>query len=61
MTFEIEDEGQGFNVNTLPDPDDPNMRLTSGRGIMLIRSMMDEVEWNESGNQIRMTKRLKTP
>jgi CheY-like chemotaxis protein/anti-sigma regulatory factor (Ser/Thr protein kinase) len=61
MTFEIEDEGQGFNVNTLPDPDDPNMRLTSGRGIMLIRSMMDEVEWNERGNQIRMTKRLKTP
>lgn len=58
ICIEIEDEGPGFDVSSLPDPDDPAALLTSGRGIMLIRAMMDTVEWSGSGNTVRMCKQL---
>ena len=41
----IQDEGEGFDLETLPDPLAPeNLLRTSGRGIFLIRSFMDEFE-----------------
>jgi serine/threonine-protein kinase RsbW len=53
----IADEGPGFDPGTLPDPRMPeNLCKTSGRGVLLIRSFMDEVEYNSKGNQIRMVK-----
>jgi FixJ family two-component response regulator len=55
--FEIEDEGLGFDHARLPDPRDPeNFFNKSGRGILIIQLHMDEVEWNEKGNRIRMKK-----
>ncbi len=59
VEFEIRDEGNGFDLGNLPNPNDPLALLSSGRGLILIRSFMDRVEWNESGNQIRMFKELK--
>ncbi|MHC4470766.1 MAG: ATP-binding response regulator [Planctomycetota bacterium] len=57
-SFVIRDEGQGFDPTILPDPLDPaNVGRLSGRGVMLIRSFMDEVTFNERGNQITMVKR----
>jgi CheY-like chemotaxis protein/anti-sigma regulatory factor (Ser/Thr protein kinase) len=54
----IRDEGPGFNPSTLPDPTDPaNMEKASGRGLLLIRTFMDQVYHNEHGNQITMIKR----
>jgi anti-sigma regulatory factor (Ser/Thr protein kinase) len=42
----------------LPDPTDPeNLLKASGRGIMLIRTFMDDVHFSEKGNQITMIKR----
>jgi len=56
--FTIEDEGEGFNVHALPDPCDPtNLFKTSGRGVLLIHNIMDEVEYNERGNRLTMIKR----
>lgn len=56
--FTIEDEGEGFNVGEIPDPRDPeNLFKTSGRGVLLIYNIMDEVEYNERGNRLTMVKR----
>jgi CheY-like chemotaxis protein/anti-sigma regulatory factor (Ser/Thr protein kinase) len=55
--FTIRDEGPGFDPSTLPDPHDPeNLMRPHGRGLMLIRTFMDDVSFSESGNEIRMHK-----
>ncbi len=49
--FRIEDEGQGFDYNNLPDPTDPmNLFLPSGRGILLAKTFLDEVTYQGKGN-----------
>ena len=54
----IEDEGEGFDVADVPDPtDDENLDKPGGRGIMLMRSFMSVVEYNESGNRLILEKR----
>ena len=56
--FTIEDEGDGFNVQEIPDPRDPdNLFKTSGRGVLLIYNIMDEVYYNDRGNRLTMVKR----
>ncbi len=57
-SFTIEDEGEGFDVKTIPDPCDPaNLFKSSGRGVLLIYNIMDEVEYNAQGNRVKMVKR----
>jgi anti-sigma regulatory factor (Ser/Thr protein kinase) len=57
VEYIISDEGPGFNYKDLPDPRDPeNFFKNSGRGLLIIRIHMDEVEWNEKGNSIRLRK-----
>ncbi len=56
--FTIEDEGEGFDVNKIPDPLDPeNLFKTSGRGVLFIYNIMDEVAYNERGNRLTMVKK----
>ncbi len=56
--FTIEDEGEGFDRASVPDPLDPsNLFKTSGRGVLLIHNIMDEVQYNERGNRLTMVKR----
>jgi serine/threonine-protein kinase RsbW len=56
--FTVEDEGEGFNVQEIPDPCDPaNLFKTSGRGVLLMYNIMDEVEYNAQGNRVKMVKR----
>ena len=60
--FTVEDEGQGFDIHQIPDPCDPaNLFRTSGRGVLLIYNIMDEVEYNAQGNRVRMIKRPDAP
>lgn len=55
--FTIRDEGLGFNPKELPDPTDPaNLNRVSGRGLLLMYTFMDGVAFNESGNEVRLTK-----
>jgi anti-sigma regulatory factor (Ser/Thr protein kinase) len=54
----IRDDGVGFDPAAIPDPSDPdNVDRISGRGIFLMRSVMDSVTFNERGNEVRMVKR----
>jgi CheY-like chemotaxis protein/anti-sigma regulatory factor (Ser/Thr protein kinase) len=56
--FVIRDQGPGFDPAKLPDPTDPeNIEKVSGRGLLLMRTFMDEVSFNETGNEVTMIKR----
>jgi CheY-like chemotaxis protein len=56
--FVIRDEGRGFNPSEVPDPTDPaNLERESGRGLLLMRSFMDDVQYTSSGNQVTLVKR----
>lgn len=51
--FTISDEGKGFDHLHLPDPTAPeNLEKEHGRGIFLMRSLADDVSFNESGNEV---------
>jgi CheY-like chemotaxis protein/anti-sigma regulatory factor (Ser/Thr protein kinase) len=57
-TVVITDEGPGFDVSDLPDPGDPEALLRpSGRGVVMMRLLMDEVSYNATGNSVTMIKR----
>lgn len=62
LEIEVRDQGEGFDPATVPDPTKAeNLLKTSGRGIFLMRTFMDEVEWlnrPEGGTAVRMTKRF---
>jgi serine/threonine-protein kinase RsbW len=54
----VTDEGPGFDPETVPDPVSPEQLDTSGgRGLYLIRKLVDDVQFNEQGNSICMTLR----
>ena len=62
IVIRVRDEGPGFDPETISDPLAPeNLLKSSGRGIFLIRSFMDDVELRsapEGGMEVRMIKRL---
>jgi len=61
VVYVFADEGSGFDPSTIPDPTDPaNILRASGRGIMLMRTFMDRVAFNDKGNQITLSKRAGT-
>jgi serine/threonine-protein kinase RsbW len=56
----VEDEGAGFDPEKLPDPTQKeNLLKEKGRGVYLIKNLMDKVEYSEKGNCVRMIKYLK--
>lgn len=60
LTIEIADEGAGVDFEGYVDPTLPeNLLRTSGRGIFLMRALMDEVHFRQlnPGTQITMIKR----
>lgn len=57
VCFRIEDEGEGFDPNAVPDPtDEEHIMVASGRGVLLIRSFVSNVRWNEKGNVLEFEK-----
>ncbi len=59
----IADQGEGLNPDTLPDPLDPaNLLRSSGRGVFLMRAIMDEVHFRqlEPGTQVTLIKHRDT-
>lgn len=61
-TFIIRDEGPGFDPNVLPDATDPaNLERPCGRGLLLMRTFMDEVSFNDTGNEVCMVKLRQDP
>src|SRR5690606_14388826 len=58
ITVRVTDEGRGFDPSTVIDPTLPASRVRAGgRGLYLIRQLMDHVEFNERGNSITMVLR----
>jgi len=58
----IRDEGKGFNPDTLSNPLDPeNLLRESGRGVFIVRSLMDEIsyDFSQGGTQVTLLKRRK--
>jgi serine/threonine-protein kinase RsbW len=59
-TVRIADEGEGFDFNDVPDPLAPeNLMRTSGRGLFLIRSFMDEFQMahlEHGGTEVTLVK-----
>lgn len=57
----VRDFGKGFEIEEIPDPTAPeNLLKASGRGILFMRSFMDEVEWfnhAEGGMMVKMLKK----
>lgn len=57
-TYTIRDEGPGFDTSTLDRPIEPeDLMRVGGRGMLPIRTFMDEVRHNEAGNEITLIKR----
>jgi serine/threonine-protein kinase RsbW len=52
LSFTIEDEGYGFNVNAIPNPIETEKK--TGNGIFLIRSLADSVKYNSTGNEVEL-------
>lgn len=62
VTYVVRDEGPGFDTSRVPDPRDPeNLLKPSGRGLLLMRTFMNEVRFNGPGNEVVMIKRRETP
>ena len=57
VEISMTDDGSGFNPKAVPDPRcGENLYKAGGRGLFLIESYMDVVEFNEHGNTVRMIK-----
>lgn len=54
----VEDEGRGFDPTRVPDPrTEENLEKIDGRGLLLMRSYMDEVEYTHGGRCVRMVRK----
>ena len=57
----VRDEGPGFDVKGVPEPGDPQaLEPGHGRGLAIIRNLMDEVTFDDAGNEVTMVKRRAT-
>jgi len=55
----VTDQGRGFDPSTIPDPTEPeNILKEGGRGLFLMRQLLDEVSYNDRGNQVTLVLRL---
>ena len=55
LAITVEDEGKGFNPEKIPDPTAPsNIENLHGRGVYLMTSLADNIEFNSNGNQVKM-------
>ncbi len=59
IAVRVTDQGEGFDPTTVPDPTLPgNISKSGGRGIFLMKALMDEVHFNEQGNSVTLVLRL---
>ena len=57
----VTDQGPGFDPDSVPDPTRPeNLTKPCGRGLFLMRQLMDEVLYNDQGNQVTLVLKLES-
>jgi len=55
IQFVVEDEGDGFDYDSLPDPTDPeNIEKPNGRGVYLMKHLADEVVFQDNGRKVEL-------
>ncbi len=54
LTFSIEDEGDGYEIDKIPDPTDIKNEGVEGRGLFMINSLADQVELENNGSKIKL-------
>ncbi len=55
IELEVQDQGEGFDPGAVPDPTaEENLEIPSGRGLMLMRAYMSDVNYVDPGNRVRM-------
>jgi serine/threonine-protein kinase RsbW len=59
LVIKVKDEGKGFNPETVPDPiHEDNLLRETGRGVFLMRQLMEKVRFNADGNEVTMTMKI---
>lgn len=59
VSVRVTDQGVGFDPTTVPDPTLPaNSSKSGGRGIFLMKALMDEVQFNDRGNSVTLVLRF---
>jgi serine/threonine-protein kinase RsbW len=62
ITARVTDQGDGFDPGMLPDPTvPPHLMKPKGRGIYLMKKLLDEVRFNDRGNSVTLVLRLPSP
>lgn len=60
VVIEVSDSGDGFDQASVSDPtDDDHLLVPGGRGVFLMRRLVDELHYNKTGNRVRMTVRTR--
>ena len=53
---EVTDSGEGFDSASVSDPTDPaRVLMPGGRGVFLMKRLVDHLEYNDAGNSVRLT------
>jgi serine/threonine-protein kinase RsbW len=53
LEITVEDQGKGFRPDEVPDPTSPeNVENMNGRGVFLMKSLADDLEFNKKGNRV---------
>ncbi len=56
ITFTVQDQGEGFDYENLPDPTSPeNLDKPGGRGIFLMKHLADEVKFRDEGRIVQLS------
>ena len=59
LTVKVRDEGKGFNPEIVPNPlQEDNLLRESGRGVFLMRQLMDSVTYNKNGTEVVMSMKM---
>jgi anti-sigma regulatory factor (Ser/Thr protein kinase) len=58
LIVEIKDGGRGFDLRTLPARESPPVDALRGFGLFIMRELMDEIHYTDSGTRLRLLKRL---
>jgi serine/threonine-protein kinase RsbW len=59
LCFTVEDQGKGYNPDTLPDPTDPeNLESPNGRGVFLMRKLTDDIKFYNEGRKVELFFRI---
>lgn len=55
LSFTVNDQGEGFDYNNLPDPTDPaNIEKLTGRGVFLMKQLSDQLIFSKGGTEVEL-------